>query len=95
MQPTLCAGWLYHPHAGWALVGFLHAEPTRLTGCVCCVIRCFVPQMKACADKDLKVVEAGEKKPAMSKFKHLQHVSNHHQKARVQKHRVECTAQSK
>jgi hypothetical protein len=31
--------------------------------------------MKACADKDLRVVTEGQKKPAMAKFQHLQHVS--------------------
>lgn len=32
-------------------------------------------QMRACAQKDLEVIEKGEKKPAMAKFTALQHVS--------------------
>lgn len=49
-----------------------HTQQCAVVAVACCAVR---PQMKACADKDLRVVTEGQKKPAMAKFQHLQHVS--------------------
>lgn len=51
----------------------------------CCAV--VAPQMKACADKDLRVVTEGHKKPAMAKFQHLQHVSSRRLRLQLLKQR--------
>lgn len=51
-----------------------HTKQCAVVAVACCLLL-FAPQMKACADKDLRVVTEGQKKPAMAKFQHLQHVS--------------------